>query len=163
MKEVFNTWFKPLYHILSSKHFHSIIDMLKNEYRTKDVFPKQSDLFSNFKYCDYDNLKIVIINNDPTENFSNHIELAKQGVLFLNENLTVVKNGSHALLWKNFTKLVIDYLLENQMSGLIYMTNIKKYKNDISIFNWHYNLNNENLELVNSNLEMQYLTKIKWI
>ena len=43
------------------------------------------------------------------------IDLAKQGILFLNSALTVEskKPGSHLKLWEPFTNYIIDYISKN--------------------------------------------------
>jgi len=46
-------------------YFQELLRFIENEYQTKTVFPPQSEIFSAFDYCDLDNLKVVIIGQDP--------------------------------------------------------------------------------------------------
>ena len=49
--------------------------------------------------------------------------LATQGILLLNTTLTVrqSKPNSHFKLWKGFTQLVINYILENKKRYYLYV------------------------------------------
>lgn len=43
----------------------SILNQLEKLYQTKNIFPKQSDVFKAFHECNYDDCKVVIIGQDP--------------------------------------------------------------------------------------------------
>ena len=47
------------------EYFINILKTLQIEYRKKDVFPKKSDVFRAMRLTDYDNIKIVILGQDP--------------------------------------------------------------------------------------------------
>lgn len=46
-------------------YFHELMKKLEIEYKNYQVFPKKGDLFNAIKITDFDNLKIVIIGQDP--------------------------------------------------------------------------------------------------
>ena len=39
--------------------------MFKKEYKTKTIYPKQNEIFNAFRYTDFDNVKVVILGQDP--------------------------------------------------------------------------------------------------
>jgi uracil-DNA glycosylase len=57
-KEILNTEF-------NKEYFSTLTDFVREEYRTKTVFPPAKEIFSAFDYCDLNNLKVVIIGQDP--------------------------------------------------------------------------------------------------
>lgn len=46
-------------------YFQNISFFIKNEFTQYKVYPPKQDIFNAFKYCDYDNIKIVILGMDP--------------------------------------------------------------------------------------------------
>ena len=47
------------------EYFINILKTLQIEYRKKDIFPKKSDVFRAMRLTDYDDIKIVILGQDP--------------------------------------------------------------------------------------------------
>ena len=48
------------------KYFQNILSFLNDEYsQQKIIFPKKSDIFNAFKYTTFENLKVVILGQDP--------------------------------------------------------------------------------------------------
>lgn len=58
-------WDEKLKSIYSSNNFKELGRFVKNEYNTKTIFPKYSQIFNAFYLTDYDNVKVVIIGQDP--------------------------------------------------------------------------------------------------
>ena len=58
-------WDKILKDEYQKEYFINILKTLQIEYRKKDVFPKKSDVFRAMRLTDYDNIKIVILGQDP--------------------------------------------------------------------------------------------------
>ncbi len=56
--EVLNDEFKKDY-------FLKIVSSIREEYKNHICYPKASDVFNAFKYTDYDDIKVVIIGQDP--------------------------------------------------------------------------------------------------
>jgi uracil-DNA glycosylase len=50
---------------LDSSLFQSILNTIKNERKTYNIFPKDNDIFNAFNYTKLDNLKVVILGQDP--------------------------------------------------------------------------------------------------
>ncbi|MDY0779174.1 uracil-DNA glycosylase [Tenacibaculum sp. IB213877] len=46
-------------------YFTNLADFVKDEYENNICYPKQEDIFSAFNLCDFDNVKVVIIGQDP--------------------------------------------------------------------------------------------------
>ena len=45
--------------------FKSLTDNIKKEYRNHIIYPKGNEIFNAFNLCPFDNLKVVIIGQDP--------------------------------------------------------------------------------------------------
>ena len=41
------------------------MNFIKNEYKTKTIYTKQNEVFNAFRYTDFNNVKVVIIGQDP--------------------------------------------------------------------------------------------------
>jgi uracil-DNA glycosylase len=46
-------------------YFKKLIDFVKVEYNTKQVFPEQVEIFNSFELCPFSQVKVVIIGQDP--------------------------------------------------------------------------------------------------
>jgi len=55
--------------ILSSEfekdYFRNLTEFVKSEYKTHTVYPPGKNIFSAFDHCTFDNLKVVILGQDP--------------------------------------------------------------------------------------------------
>ena len=60
-----NTWYDFLKDELESEEFKKLIKKVKNEYNNKIIYPKYKDIFKAFKLCNIDDIKVVIIGQDP--------------------------------------------------------------------------------------------------
>ena len=58
-------WDKILKEEYEKEYFVKILKTLQIEYRQKDIFPKKSDVFRALRLTDYDDIKIVILGQDP--------------------------------------------------------------------------------------------------
>ena len=47
------------------QYFKDLVSFLKNEYKKHTVFPKYSSIFAAFNLCSFNNLKVVILGQDP--------------------------------------------------------------------------------------------------
>lgn len=56
-------------HILKEEfdkpYFNELTNFVKNEYENHICFPKDSDIFAAFDYCAFEDVKVVIIGQDP--------------------------------------------------------------------------------------------------
>lgn len=46
-------------------YYQSLMSFLDEEYKTKTIFPPRENMFKAFELCELDNLKVVIIGQDP--------------------------------------------------------------------------------------------------
>ena len=60
-----NKWDEILKEELKKDYFVDLMDFVKGEYKTKTIYPKQSEVFNAFRYTDFDNVKVVILGQDP--------------------------------------------------------------------------------------------------
>ena len=60
-----NKWDELLSDEYKKKYFEELLEFVKNEYKTKTIYPKQNEVFNAFRYTDYDDLKVVILGQDP--------------------------------------------------------------------------------------------------
>lgn len=142
-------------------YFQQLSQFLKSAYQTQTVYPPRPQVFAAFDLCPLDQVKVVIIGQDPyhgpnqanglcfsvrdqipippsLQNIFKEINQdlgvplpttgnlerwAKQGVLLLNNTLTVQAHqaGSHrGRGWEEFTQHMIS-LLNQQRTGLVYL------------------------------------------
>lgn len=50
---------------MKQDYFKTLGTFVKNEYKTKMVFPEYQDIFNALRYTDYDEVKVVILGQDP--------------------------------------------------------------------------------------------------
>lgn len=62
------TWKHALEAEFDKDYFVKLADFVRNEYKTKSIFPPASLLFNAFNQCPFDKVKVVIIGQDPYHN-----------------------------------------------------------------------------------------------
>lgn len=60
-----NDWDQKLKVVWGSKNFKIFLDFIDNEYKTKIIYPKQENIFNALKLTPYENVKVVIVGQDP--------------------------------------------------------------------------------------------------
>ena len=65
MVKIGNKWDEILKDEFEKDYYKKIREFLKNEYSHYIVYPKMENIFSALKLCDYDDIKVVIIGQDP--------------------------------------------------------------------------------------------------
>jgi len=63
--KISESWKQLLKEEFDKEYFSTLVNFVKEEYKTKTVFPPSEEIFSAFNYCDLNNLKVVIIGQDP--------------------------------------------------------------------------------------------------
>jgi len=63
--EIHPSWKKVLQSEFESPYFHSLISFVKDEYNKKLCFPPGSLIFNAFDKCPFDQVKVVILGQDP--------------------------------------------------------------------------------------------------
>jgi len=59
------SWKKILEPEFEKAYFKELVPFIKNEYVNHRCYPKGSDIFSAFDHCPFDQIKVVIIGQDP--------------------------------------------------------------------------------------------------
>ncbi len=59
------SWKAILSEEFEKPYFSSLIDFVKSEYATLTCYPKDIDIFAAFNACPFDDVKVVIIGQDP--------------------------------------------------------------------------------------------------
>lgn len=60
-----NSWDKVLSEEYKQEYFQNLMNFVKEEYKTKVIYPKQNEVFNAFRYTDFENVKVVILGQDP--------------------------------------------------------------------------------------------------
>ncbi|HEY9047784.1 MAG TPA: uracil-DNA glycosylase [Ohtaekwangia sp.] len=59
------SWKKRLEGEFEKSYFTQLIEFVKNEYKTQTVYPPGKEIFKAFDACDFNDVKVVIIGQDP--------------------------------------------------------------------------------------------------
>ncbi len=80
-----NNWDIILKEEINKTYFKELVKFLNEENKTKIIYPKKEDLFKALKYTDYENVKVVILGQDPY-----HGEGEANGLCFsVNSNIKI--------------------------------------------------------------------------
>ena len=60
-----NRWDELLKEEFNKAYFKELMDFIKSEYKNKVIYPKQNEVFNAFRYTNYDDVKVVILGQDP--------------------------------------------------------------------------------------------------
>lgn len=67
--EINPSWKEKLKEEFDKSYFVNLVEFVKNEYATHRCFPNDNLIFSAFDYCPFNNVKVVIIGQDPYHGF----------------------------------------------------------------------------------------------
>ncbi|MDN5214056.1 uracil-DNA glycosylase [Fulvivirgaceae bacterium BMA12] len=59
------SWREKLYEEFEQPYFQKLVDFVKSEYKNYKIFPPGKEIFSAFDHCPFQNVKVVIIGQDP--------------------------------------------------------------------------------------------------
>jgi len=59
------SWSEKLYEEFEKEYFVNLVEFVKNEYQTKTIYPLGRNIFNAFEYCHYNDVKVVILGQDP--------------------------------------------------------------------------------------------------
>ncbi|TXK76527.1 uracil-DNA glycosylase [Mesonia sp. K4-1] len=62
---IHDSWKNQLNEEFEKSYFKDLISFVKNEYQTKICYPKGSDIFAAFEHCHFNDVKVVILGQDP--------------------------------------------------------------------------------------------------
>ncbi|WP_109300622.1 uracil-DNA glycosylase [Aquimarina sp. AU474] len=60
-----SSWKEQLKDEFSKPYFSNLVSFVKTEYLTSTCYPKEDEIFAAFDHCSFDNVKVVIIGQDP--------------------------------------------------------------------------------------------------
>ena len=60
-----NHWDELLKEEFQKPYFQDLMKFVKEEYKNKTIYPKQNEVFNAFRYTDFDQVKVVILGQDP--------------------------------------------------------------------------------------------------
>ena len=60
-----NRWQELLSEEFNANYFSGLEQFLEKEYREKRIFPARQDIWNAFKYTDYDEVKVLLLGQDP--------------------------------------------------------------------------------------------------
>jgi len=60
-----NKWDELLKEEYNKDYFKNLMQFIKEEYKNKVIYPKQNEVFNAFRYTNYDDVKVVILGQDP--------------------------------------------------------------------------------------------------
>ena len=60
-----NSWDKILKDEFNEPYYLKLREFLKSEYSSKSIFPDMYDIYNAFRYTDYNDVKVVILGQDP--------------------------------------------------------------------------------------------------
>jgi len=60
-----NSWKNILEKEFEKSYFKDLVEFVKNEYSINTCYPKGVDIFAAFDYCSFDDVKVVILGQDP--------------------------------------------------------------------------------------------------
>ena len=63
--EIHNSWKPYLQNEFEKPYFIDLVDFVKQEYNTYQCFPPGKQIFNAFEHCHYEDVKVVIIGQDP--------------------------------------------------------------------------------------------------
>lgn len=63
--QINSTWKAYLQDEFEKPYFHNLVQFVKEEYSTHTCYPKGGRIFAAFDHCTFDNIKVVIIGQDP--------------------------------------------------------------------------------------------------
>ncbi len=65
MKLIGNKWDEVLEEEYQKPYFDDLINKVDHEYKVSKVYPAPNKIFASLKYTDYDDVKVVILGQDP--------------------------------------------------------------------------------------------------
>jgi len=63
--KIADSWKKHLNDEFEKDYFKKLVEFVKEEYKTKKVYPVGSQIFNAFEKCSFDDCKVVILGQDP--------------------------------------------------------------------------------------------------
>ena len=68
MAAISNNWAKALNSEFKQEYYSKLYNFVKDEYNTTIIFPPSDDIFNAFHYTDLNNVKVLLLGQDPYHN-----------------------------------------------------------------------------------------------
>ena len=65
MKFFGNSWDNVLEEEFQKEYFKELLNKVDLEYQTRKIYPPRGKIFSAFKLCDFKDIKVVLLGQDP--------------------------------------------------------------------------------------------------
>lgn len=59
------SWSSRLQQEFSKSYFKTLNEYIVNEYESQTIFPSKEDIFNAFEYCPFDQVRVIILGQDP--------------------------------------------------------------------------------------------------
>ena len=66
--DIHQSWKHYLKEEFNKPYFRDLVNFVKSEYKTHTCFPPENQIFNAFNHCHFDDVKVVIIGQDPYHN-----------------------------------------------------------------------------------------------
>lgn len=107
-----NDWQNVLESELEKEYFKNLSKFVNEEFQNKTCFPIKEDIFSAFNYCSFEDLKVVIIGQDP------YHSIGQANGLSFSVNKGVKHPPSLVNIFKEIqTDLEVSYPISGDLSG----------------------------------------------
>ena len=60
-----NDWDNVLNEEIQKEYFKELLEFIKDEYKNKVIYPAQNEIFNAFRYTNFNDVKVVILGQDP--------------------------------------------------------------------------------------------------
>ena len=60
-----NDWDELLKEEMDKDYFQKLFEFVREQYKEKDIYPKMNEIFNAFRHTSYENVKVVILGQDP--------------------------------------------------------------------------------------------------
>lgn len=145
-----SVWEKELGDVFNSKEFDILMRCIDKEYEYRVIYPKKEDIFNAFNLCRYEDLKVVILGQDPYFNESQAHGLAfsvhdgvplppslrnifKEIYHEFNEDFRDIDNGDLTYLARQGVLLLNSILT---VEGGLPLSHSKNFGSDGNIIKW---------------------------
>jgi uracil-DNA glycosylase len=65
-----NDWSEILNIEFQKQYYKELDKFIRNEYKTKTIFPIKEEIFNAFEMCSFSNTKVIVLGQDPYHNIN---------------------------------------------------------------------------------------------
>ena len=91
--KISTSWTNVLSSEFEKPYFKDLITFVEEEYLDSICYPPKSEIFSAFDFCSFDDVKVVVIGQDPYHGFGQANALVLLKCLFPNQKPRLALNG----------------------------------------------------------------------